>query len=94
MKICESPIPFGELPIEQYSPFVPVCLALKELSKSAVKRSNQRIAEQLHEALLHRPLIQDRKMLKANDEGQQSRPKGGWPSASRILPYFIQFLHY
>uniref|UniRef100_M1DLS7 Uncharacterized protein n=1 Tax=Solanum tuberosum TaxID=4113 RepID=M1DLS7_SOLTU len=84
MKICESPNPFGESPINNIFAFCSSVLSLKERSKSVVKRSSWCITERLREAVLHCLIIQEIKMLKTTNERRRSRPKGESPNASAI----------
>ncbi|KAG5609604.1 hypothetical protein H5410_020885, partial [Solanum commersonii] len=69
MKICESPNPFGESPINRILAFCSSMLS---------PEGNEQIG------VLHRPIIQDIMMLKATDERRRSRPKGGSSNASAI----------
>uniref|UniRef100_M1E061 Uncharacterized protein n=1 Tax=Solanum tuberosum TaxID=4113 RepID=M1E061_SOLTU len=84
MEICESPNPFGESPIDHLFAFCSSVPSLEGKEQIGGERSSRHITEQLHEAVLHRPIIQDTKMMKATDERRRSRPKGGSPNASAI----------
>ncbi|KAG5571660.1 hypothetical protein H5410_061426 [Solanum commersonii] len=79
MKICESPNPFGESPIDRIFAFCSSVLSPEGKEQIGHEKSSRCIAEQLCEAVLHRPIIQDTKMLKATDERRRTRPKGESP---------------
>uniref|UniRef100_M1DS98 Uncharacterized protein n=1 Tax=Solanum tuberosum TaxID=4113 RepID=M1DS98_SOLTU len=80
MKICVSPNPFGESLIDHIFAFCSSGLSPEGKEQIGGKKSSRRIAERLREAVLHHPIIQDTKMLKANDERRRSRPKGESPN--------------
>uniref|UniRef100_M1D9Z9 Uncharacterized protein n=1 Tax=Solanum tuberosum TaxID=4113 RepID=M1D9Z9_SOLTU len=49
-------------------PKVPVCQALKEKLKSAIKKSSQRVGERFRDVVLDQPKLQNLKMLKAKEK--------------------------
>ena len=71
MKSRGSPSSLGVLRKGLTSPFILVCLDLKERVKSMEKRSSRYIAKKFHEEVLHRLMDQSTMMLKDVPDGDR-----------------------